>query len=888
MTVPAADPFETAPADPERLRAVTYLFTDIEGSTRLWETEPERMRPALARHDALAEAIVARHRGTVVKMTGDGVHAAFDDPRDAVAAAVELQRALAEPGDGVALKIRCGLHLGADERRRGDFFGPAVNRAARIMSAAHGGQILVSQAVAEQVHARLPADVTLRDLGAVRLRDLASPERVYQVVHPQLRAQFPPLRSLEATPNNLAQQPNSFVGRERELAEVRKLLRAHRLVTLAGMGGLGKSRLSVQLGAEVLDDYPDGVWLVELAALADGELVPQAVASVLGVKEEAGGTVLDALLRFVRDRTLLLILDNCEHLVQACAELAKRLLAASATAKLLATSRDALRIAGETVLQLAPLAVPDPSSVPAPVTLTQIDAVRLFVDRASAAQPAFRLTADNARAVAAICHQLDGIPLALELAAARTRALPVETIAARLNERFKLLVAGDRTVLPRQRTLRALIDWSYDLLTPDERTLFARLSVFAGGFTLDAAEAVGAGGAIDAADVLDLLARLVEKSLVIADIDGARYRMLETVRQYALEKLEAAGDAGATRDRHVALYVRFAETARTELTGPQQALWLARCDRELENLLAAHAWCARAPGGAELGLRLAFSIKFYLLNRGLLALGERLAIEALARPQPRDLWRSRGLAVAGQFLFYRGRYGEARRYLTEALAIARELGDQARVAAALQTLGMTCLGDGDLVSARGYLREAVDLAAQHSDERSLGAALNALAQLCRVEGNLDDAERQCEKALEIARRLGDQDSVAVNLLNRAMLEISRGRSATVVPMLAEVISIGEAIGSKPVATSALEVTGAYAALIGDAHRAARFFGAAEAQALATGLHRDPADAAFLAPLIDRVRAALGEAAYGEAERAGRALSYDEAIGQARAWLCTTA
>ncbi|MEW5881831.1 MAG: adenylate/guanylate cyclase domain-containing protein [Pseudomonadota bacterium] len=869
--------------------AITYLFTDIEGSTRLWEDAPERMRIALARHDTICHAAVARHRGTIVKTTGDGVHAAFERACDAVAAAVDMQLALAVPeaGDGLALRIRCGLHCGVDERRDGDFYGRAVNRAARIMSAAHGGQILVSQAVADAVGADAPPGVSLRDLGAVRLRDLAAPERVYQVLHPRLRADFPALRSLEATPNNLAQQLNSFVGRGQELADVRRMLAASRLVTLLGMGGIGKSRLSVQLGAEVLDEYPDGVWLIELAPLGDAQLVPQAVASVLGVKEEAGGTVLDALLKFARERTLLIILDNCEHLVAACADLAKRLLQSAPKVKILATSRDALQIAGETVFQLAPLAAPDPrAQATSDAALVHSDAVRLFVDRARAAQPAFRLTADNSRTVATICHQLDGIPLALELAAARTRALSVEAIAARLNERFRLLVTGDRTVLPRQRTLRALIDWSYDLLAPPERTLFQRLSVFAGGWTLEAAEAVGAGGDIDAADVLDLLARLVEKSLVIADIDGGRYRMLETVRQYAHEKLQEYGGDGAARERHLAYYVRFADAARTELVGPSQGVWLERLDRDLDNVLAAHAWCDRAAGGAELGLRLVFSIKFYLLSRGLLALGERLAIEALARPQAQasGLSRCRGLAVAGQFYFYRGQYREARRYLADSLAVAREMGDPARVASALQPLGMACLGDGDLRSARAHLEEAVELSARHSDERSLGAALNALAQLCRVEGRIDEAQVLSDRVLAIFRMLGDRDSIAIAQLNKAMLAISRGATAGVANMLVEVLDIAIAIGSKPVGQSALEVASAYACLRGDAATAARFFGAAEAQAQRTGLRRDPADDAFLRPIVLRIRSALGDAAYADAERLGRILPYEEAIGAARDWL----
>ncbi|GAB4474576.1 MAG: hypothetical protein OHK0044_19390 [Burkholderiaceae bacterium] len=868
--------------------AVTYLFTDIEGSTRLWEDAPERMRLALARHDALCRAAVERHRGTLVKTTGDGIHAAFDNAHDALAAAVDMQLALAAAvsGDGIALRIRCGLHCGVDERRGGDFYGRAVNRAARIMSAAHGGQILVSQAVADAVRAAPPADVALRDLGAVRLRDLAAPERVYQVLHPRLRAEFPALRSLEATPNNLAQQLNSFVGRSRELVEVRRLLETSRLVTLLGMGGIGKSRLSVQLGAEVLDDYPDGVWLVELAPLTDAQLVPQAVASVLGVKEEAGGTVLDALLKFTRDRTLLVILDNCEHLVNACADLAKRLLQAGPRVKILATSRDALQIAGETVFQLAPLAAPDPRAPAAEEALAHSDAVRLFVDRAGAAQPAFRLTADNARTVAAICHQLDGIPLALELAAARTRALSVDAIAARLHERFKLLVTGDRTVLPRQRTLRALIDWSYDLLAAPERTLFQRLSVFVGGWTLEAAEAVGAGGDIEAADVLDLLARLVEKSLVIADIEGGRYRMLETVRQYALEALRQAGDEEATRERHLERCVLLAEQAFPELAGPQQGLWLQRLDADRDNLLAAIAWAGSADARAWSGLRLVYALRPYWINRGLLTLGHQVSLAALGwlALRSRTIERCRALFGAGQLCFFGGRDAEARAYLSESLEIARALGRSDVVARVLQPLGMACLGEGDLEAARTCLEEALALAREQNDLRELAGALNSVAMLRRMEGRLADAEAMYRQTVEAARTVGNQETIAIGLLNLAIVKVLSGRHDQAGPNLLEADAIGRRIGSRPVERSFLEVCAGVAAAMGEFERAALYFGSAEMQREETGLRRDPADEAFLIQAIDAARAALGADAFARIEARGRASSGALILEQARVWL----
>jgi len=872
--------------DPSAL--TTVLFTDIEGSTRLWDQEPERMRPALEQHDALARAAVEGNHGTIVKMTGDGLYATFADSLDALAAALQLQLALADTAatGGVALRVRCGLHAGEVDRRDNDYFGSAVNRAARIMGAAHGGQIILSQAVADRIADRLPQAVALRDLGTVRLRDLAHPERVYQVVHPELRRDFPALRSLEATPNNLPQQLSSFVGRERVLAEVKHLLGNTRLLTLVGVGGLGKTRLSLQLAADVMDSFPDGVWLVELASLSDPQLVPQAVASVLGVKEEAGRPVQEALTAFVRDRQLLVVLDNCEHMVHACAELARQLLQSGSRVKIITSSREHLHVAGETTYPMPTLAVPG-AQLPVSVDdLAQYEAVRLFVDRAVAAQPAFRLTGQNATAVADICHRLDGIPLAIELAAARVRAMPAEKIAERLGDRFRLLTDGDRTALPRQQTLRALIDWSYELLTGRERVLFRQLAVFAGGFTLEAAEAIGAEGQVDGKAALSSLTNLVEKSLVVLDPDGGRYRMLETVRQYAQERLAESSEADVARTRHVAFFVALAEQARPELVGPRQAEWLARLDAERENLLAAHASCDGAEGNAEAGLRLLPAIKHYWFNRGLLALGYRLMAEALARPgtQARNLVRCRGLFDAGQFCCAMGHYTEAQPLLEESLAIAREIGDKARVAMTLQPLHEAALGQGDRDAAWRFAEEAVALARELPDRRELAAALTALAQMNRLDGRLDAAEPLYDQAVVLVRELGDRESIAIGLLNLGMVAIGRGAHDRARSMLLEALAIAEESGSKPVGQSVLEVSAGLAASLRRWDAAARFYGVAEAQAGETGQHRDHADEAFLAPHIATAREALGAGAFAGAEAGGRALAYPAAMKEARAWL----
>jgi predicted ATPase/class 3 adenylate cyclase len=867
---------------------VTFLFTDIEGSSRLWEQHAERMRPALARHDALSREAVARNRGSIVKTTGDGIHAYFVDPVDAIRAATDLQHSLEEgarQGD-LTLNVRCGIHAGVDERRDGDFFGPEVNRAARLMSIAHGGQVLVSQAVASLVRDRLPSGVALRDLGSIQLRSLTTPERVYQVTHPGLRSDFPALRTLHGTPNNLAPQLTSFIGRERELAAALELLGRTRLLTLCGPGGIGKTRLSLELAAHLLDEFPDGVWVVELAAVGDPQLVTQALASVLNVKEQAGNTVLAAVLQHVRDRRLLLILDNCEHLVHACADLTQQLLQAGPELRIIASSREALRVSGETTYPVPVLSVPGSDELNEPGQLEHFESVRLFVDRVRATEPRFELTSDNAGAVAEICRRLDGIALALELAAARVRALSVRTVAARLGDRFHLLTRGDRNALPRQQTLRALIDWSHDLLADEERRLFRRLAVFAATFTLDAAEFVGAEGEGGSVDVLDVLAALVEKSLVTLDPVEARYHLLESIREYAQERLAESGEQTLVRDRYLAYYVALARQARPALGGPDQPVWFKRLDLERENILAAHAWCDRAAGGAQLGLDLAHCMKLYWFNRGLIALGSRFALQALARTGPgeRTLERCRGLFDAGQFSSYMRRYAEAQALLDESLGIARDLGDRFRIAAVLQPLGMAALGQGDLESARRYLEEAVTLARQHSDKREIAAAINLLASLRRMQGALDAADALYREVLALAGELGDDESAAFAMLNLAMVAIGRGETAHAPALLLDAAARAERVGSRVAGNSIIEVAAGLSAARGDFERAATLYGVAEAQAARTGLQRDAADEAFLAPHMARAREALGSSAFAACEQRGRDTTYDAASSQTRGWL----
>ena len=745
--------------------AVTFLFTDIEGSTALWEHDGARMSQALAAHDALARGAVEAHNGRVVKMTGDGIYAAFDDALDALDATLELQQALAEPVAtcGVALRVRCGLHAGVVERRDNDYFGTAVNRAARIMSAAHGGQVLLSQAVVDCVREILPAAVSLRDLGKVRLKDLATPEHVYQVVHPRLRNNFPALRSLEAIPNNLPRQVTSFIGREQALVDLKRLLRKARLLTLTGSGGCGKTRLSLQVAAELLEQFPDGAWLVELAPLSASDLVPPTVASVLGLKEEASKPIIQTLTDYLKDKRLLLLLDNCEHLLEACARFADALLRQCATVQIVASSREGLGINGEQAYRVPSLALPDPKKAHTPASAAQFEAVQLFIDRALLARPDFQLTAQNAARLVSVCFRLDGIPLAIELAAARVRYLSLEEIDRNLSERFRLLTGGSRTALPRQQTLRSLIDWSYDLLNYPTRLLLRRLSVFAGGWMLEAAERICAGDGMQDCEILDLLTSLTDKSLVVADpSDGeSRFRLLETVRQYAREKLSESADGEATRERHLDYFLSLAEEAEPKLVSAEQAAWLQRLEEEHDNLRAALEWSLASTASGR-GLPLCGALQRFWITHGHLAEGVEWCTRVrAAEAQVPTLERAKVLNGEGLLLYHQREYPAARARHEESLAIRRQLDDRRGVAISLNNLGMVALDQGDLASARALHEESLALARELGNRNGIARSLGNLGMVACAQRDFVAARTLFEKCLEMLRELGDRGGVAI-------------------------------------------------------------------------------------------------------------------------------
>ena len=657
---------------------LTFLFTDIEGSTPLWDTRPAAMGAATERHNALLREAITRHGGHAFRVVGDAFCVAFSDATSAVLAAVDAQRALsAQCWDDTPIHVRMGLHSGAVEDAEDEIFrGPTLARAARVMSAAHGGQMLLTAATVALLERTAPPGGALSDLGDHTLRGFARPERLYQLMVAGLRSEFPPIRTQEAMRTNLPPSLTLFVGRSQALAQVRDQVRKSRMVTLIGSGGTGKTRLSLEAASELVANFPDGVWLVELAPLADAALIPHAIAAVLGARAEGDTPPMTLIESTLRGKRALLLLDNCEHVVDEAASVAQTLLRALPQLHLLASSREALSVEGETVYRVPSLTMPGSDSPPTPADVTASEAGQLFVDRARSVAPAFTLTEHNAVAVAQVCRRLDGIPLAIELAAARLTALSVEELARRIDDRFRLLTGGRRTALPRQRTLRALVDWSYELLSADERSVLNTLAVFAGGFSLDAAERVCAADALSEITVLDAVEHLVAKSLLIAEQQQeteTRYRLLETIRQYASEKLVECGQADAARRRHFVYFQNLAESAAKVLQGPLALEWLDRLDAEHDNLRAALDWSGDAEPADY--ARLAGTLRKFWDVRGHFTEGWARLERALALRTARDEVRLNALIGAG-VLAYRLDYTQrSDDILGEAIALARELGN---------------------------------------------------------------------------------------------------------------------------------------------------------------------------------------------------------------------
>jgi predicted ATPase/class 3 adenylate cyclase len=946
-----------APSEAQTLPSgmVTLLFTDLEGSTRLLEAHPAAYRAAVRRHHGLLRGAVEAHGGVVFETVGDAVYAAFARPTDAVAAALAGQLALraADWGDlgPGAIRARMGLHTGEVEVQGAHYFGAPLYRCARLTATAHGGQTVLSAATAELVQDELPGG-RLRDLGGHRLKDLARPERVFQLLHPDLPQAFPPLRSVGARRHNLPAQPTAFVGREREVAAViRRLLRrvqqpaahgpgdAPRLLTLTGPGGVGKTRLALQVAAEVAEDaFPDGEVFVGLGGLAPGadvEVVVSAVAQALGVRETVGRSLREAVADDLREKRLLLLMDNCEH-VPAAAPWVGELLAACPGLAVLATSRAPLRLAAEHEWPVPPLALPAApgrgAGPPAPPDLKRLrgaDAVALFVQRAQAAAPDFALTAATAPAVAELCRRLDGLPLAIELAAARTKLLLPPHLLERLGNRLTLLTGGARDRPPRQQTLRAALDWSYQLLDPGEQTLFARLAVFVGGCTLEAAEAVcpaaGATTGERPPDVLDGLAALADQSLLRQEdrADGhARFVMLETIHEFARERLAESGELDAVQRRHANHFLALAEQARADLQGPQAAVRLEQLEREHDNLRAALQWAIHY-GEADHGLRLAMALTTFWDARGYWREGRRWLESLLAQPgvsSPSRL-RATGLRAAGFLAWHQGDAAAAQRLFAVALAINRALGDlqtaasslvelarvaetqgkflradrllraalpilragndRRRLALPLLVLGRVALARGDHAAARAFEAESLAIHRESGNRRGVALALTGLGEEARSRGDAERATAYYEEALTIVREMGDMLLLVSNLHNLGQVALRRGDPERAAALFREGLALARHAGTSGVYwAESVAGMAAVAAQHGQPERAARLLGAVRAAQDASGVQMAPVDQAAFDGCVATARSRLNDGAFSAAWAEGNAMSLEQAVADA--------
>ncbi len=777
---------------------MTFLFTDIEESTRLWEQNPDSMGLLLSRHDALVREVIGAQHGIVFKTVGDAFCAVFASPSSALQAAADVQRRLirllAEDDFGLSLRVRVALHAAAAEQRDNDYFGPPLNRVTRLLAVGHGGQILLSDSVKALVADALPAGGALRDMGQHRLKDLQQPEHVWQLVHPELPADFPPLRSLREGGHNLPIQMTTFIGREEDIAGTRERLASTRLLSLVGPGGIGKTRLALQVAADVLGDYRDGVWLIEMAPLSreDGKLATQAVAGVLGVRESPHTPLLQTLAETLKSKQMLLVWDNCEHIIDACAELAQTLLQASPALRILATSREPLQIAGETLWPISSLPLPDSRNPPPLEILTQFDAIQLWVERARAIRPDFALTEQNAGVLLKICRRLDGLPLAIELAASKVNMLTLEEIDARL---FQLIKGGNRTAPNRHKTLQSLIDWSYDLIeAPHAQALFCRFAVFAGGWTLDAAEAVCSDEVIDEGEIYDLLSRLVQTSLVIRDeqAGGSRYRLLETVRQYAEARLAKLPDSAALTDRFLAYYCDVAEQAEAHLSGPEQAAYLRKLETEQDNLRTA---LSLAVSDNDLRLRLAGALgRFWQLRSPTEGIA-RLQGALLPRRGVSPRARAKALFSLGALIRRQGDFAAAERALTESLTLYRELQNARGIADTLNTLGIVSRDRGDYAAARSYHEQSLENWREIEDRWGIAATLNNLANVSRDIGDSVQARSLYEESLEIYQQLGDAVQSASVSNNVALLALDQKDYVAAEPLFRTVLEYFTTIGS---------------------------------------------------------------------------------------------
>ncbi len=857
-----------------RQATVAIMLTDVAGRLGGYPGE-------LRRHEELITAAVAMCRGAPHEKRAEAgsTFAVFARASDALACALEVQRAI----EGEDWPVRVALHAGEVEPEGFDERGVAVIRCAAIRALGHGGQVLVSAAVRELAGEDLPPGASLRDLGVHRLRNVERPERLFQLEHPDLPREFPPLRSVDARPHNLLLQLTSFVGREGELAELAALLGDARLVTLTGAGGSGKTRLAIEIAARTAGETRDGAWLVDLAPVFDPQMVVKAVARALGVRERPHSDLLDDVLEHLREAELLLVLDNCEHLVEACALLVEDLLRGCPDLGLLATSREPLGVPGERVFRTGSL--PVPAADDTPDAIAAAPAVILFGDRAAAVLGGFELTPDTAPVVGQVCRRLDGLPLAIELAAARTASLSLDDLGARLDDCFALLTGGARTALPRQRTLEATVAWSYDLLSERQRALFDRLSVFAGGWTLDAAETVCAAAGLEARHVADDLAALVDKSLVVRDAPAcgrSRYRLLETLRQYGRDRLRQASAASAVRDAHLDWAVGLAEEAERHLDGLDQAAWLDVLECELDNLRAALEW-AITSRNAEAGLRVASITTGSLWTwRSHVPEGQRWLQRLLDTPAEITTGaRAKGLLAAGRVDFHAGRWPRGMDLCAQSRDLYREVGDGAGEARALIWLAFNRLGIADNDEIGDVLAAAIDVARRADRPLETAIALGLSGTWWTLR-DLGRAHELVEEGGLLMERAGNPNWLAHSYEFRALVAYLQRDYERSRDLLASALPIYLQISNRVCGAHCLETTAALAAATGRPDVGAELLGAAERMRERLGTAAPPYERIVRERGVADVTRALDDNAAATAWTRGRALAFEDAMARARA------
>ena len=836
---------------------LTFMLTDLVGSTRAWESAPAAMRKAMEGHDHIVDDCLTQHHGTEVPSgrAGDSILAVFPRAVDAATCALSLQRAFAAerwPAE-VTLEIRVALHSGEAELRQGQYHGQVLNRCARLLATCHGGQVLLTSATEQLLVDELPPSTELRDLGVHRLKDLARPEHVFELVDAEHRREFPPIRSQQPA-SNLPIQLTAFIGRGGELRQLRELHGRARSLTLTGPGGSGKTRLALELASEMVPEHADGVWFIELGPVSGPHLVPQAVADTLHLKEQASRRLADTLADHLRERRSLLVLDNCEHVVDVVAELTVELLKECEGLKVLATSREPLRVPGEVTWRVPPLG--------------RDEAVRLFADRAMAHQAQFRVSDENIDLIVRICECVDRIPLAIELAAARVPVMPLEEILSRLEKSFGLLTAGSRTTVSRQQTLRATLDWSYGLLSDSEKILFRRLSIFAGRFTLDAVEAVCGDDQLRPDAMLDLLARLVDKSMVW--LDASRYRCLETIRSYGRQRLEEAGELDAFQARLGAYLIRAAQSRQPG----HLADWLDRLEAVYDDVGATLAWSQRTD--PELGVRLAIALDVFWQLRGHASEPRQFAEAILAHTSPDFRLRPSALYLAGAFAYLQGDFAAARRRIDEAITEARVSGDWPTLLRALELSGLMAAAAGDLVASEAALAAALALAREHGDQATEASILHQLGLRASQKPDLPAARSLLEKSLELRRSLERSDEASMSLTFLAAVALLQADAETSRRCIIESLEIGRALRDRRAAWS-LDVLACLTTREGTLERALQLGGAGSAMHEASGNTPPAPWEAFVSPHIQLARNGLDPDVARTKWEAGRRMAFDEAL-----------